>query len=317
MHGIAQTNKRSGRFLTRLRNLFWRAIAPLPDKPFLYLKYASIYGRFPNLKHPTRFSELQQLLKLNDRNPLYPIIVDKAKAKEFIENQVGKEHVIPTYWVGTDLSTVDWAKIPLPAVVKPTHASGAGYFLNTSQEIDELMERRPEGEWLKLDHSAFNREWAYKNVPRLIIIEAMLGRPGEVLTDYRFYCFGGQAVHIEVRQPKDGRMFETIYDPDWKRLDIHTDFYPILPESLPKPDRLNKMIEIVGRIGADIPFARIDLYSTDQGLFVGEITLYPSGGFETFVPDSYDIELARHWGASPVACADGAPGPNRKARVRT
>ncbi|MDN3721703.1 ATP-grasp fold amidoligase family protein [Roseibium salinum] len=57
---------------------------------------------------------------------------------------MGPKHVIPTYWVGTDLTTVDWATVPLPAVVKPTHASGAGYFLNSQEDIEVLMKRRPE-----------------------------------------------------------------------------------------------------------------------------------------------------------------------------
>jgi hypothetical protein len=295
MDGIAHSNKRSGVVFTRLRNLFWRIISPLPDRPFLCLKYASIYGRFPDLNHPTRFSELQQLRKLSDRDPLYPVIVDKARVKEFFRERTGPEFVIPTYWVGTDLDTVDWTSIPLPAVVKPTHASGAGYFLNSREDIDELMANRPEGDWLAQDHSTFNREWAYRDVPRQIIIEKMLGRPGEVLADYRFYCFNGRTVHIEIRQPVDGRMYEAIYSPDWERLELHTDYYPVLPGNLPRPDNLEKMLETVSRIGEGIHFARIDLYNTGEGLFAGEVTLYPSGGFETFVPDSYDVDLAQHW----------------------
>ncbi|MFC6654985.1 ATP-grasp fold amidoligase family protein [Roseibium salinum] len=197
--------------------------------------------------------------------------------KDFIGERVGPKHVIPTYWVGTDLTTVDWATVPLPAVVKPTHASGAGYFLNSQEDIEVLMKRRPEKEWLALDHYKFNREWAYKDVPRQIIIEKMLGCPGERLTDYRFYCFDGEPAHIEIRTPKSDRMFEAVYAPDWQLLDIHMDFYPLLREPLPRPARLDKMLEIVRKIGSGIRFARIDLYDTQEGPFVGEITLYPSG----------------------------------------
>jgi hypothetical protein len=70
-----------------------------------------------------------QVRKLYDRNPLFPRFVDKAGAKDLIAKRVGSQHVIPTQWVGTDLADVDWSTITLPAVVKPTHASGVGRFL--------------------------------------------------------------------------------------------------------------------------------------------------------------------------------------------
>lgn len=247
------------------------------------------------MKHPRRFSEFQHLRKLRDRNPLYPIIVDKNRAKGYIRDRVGDRHVIPTYWVGTDLTDVDWSTVELPAVVKPTHASGAGFFLTERSDIATLMTQRPESEWLRLDHFRFNREWAYKDVPRRIIIEKMLGRPGEILTDYRFFCFKGKVVHIEIREPRDGQMFEAVYTRNWSFLDIHMDCYPHMKEPLPRPAKLNEMVEIAESLGSGISFARVDLYDADGGLFVGEITLYPSGGYETFVPDSYDEVLGSHW----------------------
>jgi teichuronopeptide biosynthesis TupA-like protein len=296
MDGIVQLNKGSSVLRTRFRNLFWRVISPLPDGPYLYLKYASIFGRFPKLKNPSRFSELQHLRKLHDRNPLYPVIVDKYEAKGYIKERVGAEHVVPTYWVGTNLAEVDWSKVSLPAVVKPTHASGAGFFLKSQEDIQSLMRRRPEKDWLAQDHFKLNREWAYKDVPRRIIIEKMLGEPGEILIDYRFFCFDGKTVHIETRTPKDSNLYEAIYTPDWQKLDLHGDHYPVLPGVHSKPKKLDKMLGIVSKISSGIRFARVDLYSTAEGLFVGEVTLYPSGGFETFVPDSYDVELGTHWG---------------------
>ncbi|MEM5581336.1 ATP-grasp fold amidoligase family protein [Roseibium sp. AS2] len=295
MKTIAQSYRFSDSLLLRMKRLFWRLISPLPDGPYLYLKYASIYGRFPDTKNPRRFSELQHLRKLRDRNPLYPVIVDKVRAKDVIRDRVGAQHVVPTYWVGTDLSEVDWAGIDLPAVVKPTHASKSGYFLSGQSDIDTLMARRPEAEWLADDHFRFNREWAYKDVPRQIIIEKRLGRPGEVLRDYRFYCFSGKLVHIELREPKDGLMFEAVYSRDWEFLDVHFDWYPHLRELMPRPVALDKMIAIAEKMSDGISFARVDLYDTEGEIYVGEITLYPSGGFETFMPDSYDTVLGSHW----------------------
>lgn len=295
MEAVAQTNKHGKSLVVRARNLLWRAISVLPDDPYLRLKYATIFGRFPDFRHPKRFSELQQIRKLVDRTALYNVLADKADAKDFIEERVGAQYVIPSYWVGTDFAEVDWGTVPLPAVVKPTHSSGDGFFLRSADDIAVLMQRRPEAEWLAVNHFGFNREWAYKDLEPRIVIEKMLGQTGELLTDYRFYCFNGEVIHIEVRSPLDGQMFESVYTPDWQLTPIHMDYYPRLADLLPRPPRFDDMLDVARKIGAGISFARVDLYNTDEGIFVGEITLYPSGGFETFVPDSYDLELAEHW----------------------
>lgn len=295
MRRLVHFGRRRSMIFRRLRNLFWRLISPLPDRPYLFLKYATIFGRFPNFKEPTRHSELQQLRKMTDRNPLYTIVVDKARVKDFYKERIGEERVIPTYWEGTDLATVDWSQIPLPAIVKPTHASAVGFFLNSHDDITQLMSLRPEKKWLALDHARFNREWAYQNVPRKIIIEKRIGDASEVLTDYRFYCFSGEVVQIIVRKFYEDRMHEAAFAVDWQPLDAKTKWYPKLPEALSKPENFQEMLEVVAKIGSDIPFARIDLYNTREGIFAGEVTLYPSGGFEPYVPDSRDIELAAYW----------------------
>lgn len=295
MDTVSHSHQSRRSIKVRLRNLFWRLISVLPDRPYLYLKYATIYGRLPNFRSPLRFSELQQLRKMEDRNKLYPVLVDKAAAKTFIADRVGADHVVPSYWVGTDLAEVDWQEIPLPAVVKPTHASGEGFFLRTPADVDALMRERPEADWLALDHFRFNREWAYKPVPPRIVIEKLLGEPGDLLADYRFHCFDGEVVHIELRVPRAGQMHEAVYTPDWEPTSIHMTCYPVLHEPQPRPANLDTMLQIARKIGTGIPFARVDLYDVDGQVFVGEITLYPSGGFEIFVPDDYDLELARHW----------------------
>ncbi|MDN3721705.1 ATP-grasp fold amidoligase family protein [Roseibium salinum] len=95
-------------------------------------------------------------------------------------------------------------------------------------------------------------------------------------------------------------MFEAVYAPDWQLLDIHMDFYPLLREPLPRPARLDKMLEIVRKIGSGIRFARIDLYDTQEGPFVGEITLYPSGG---------DLKPSCPTATTSSSPATGATGP--------
>ncbi|MBO3761225.1 polysaccharide biosynthesis protein [Ciceribacter sp. L1K22] len=251
-------------------------------------------GRFPDLDRPTLFSEKVQVRKLYDRNPLYPVMVDKHGAKKLIADRVGERYVVPTYWAGEDLTTVDWSNVPLPAVVKPTHASGCGAFLHRQADIDALLSANPTGEWLNLKYHRINREWAYGQFKPLIIIEKMLVEHGDAPDDFRFFVFNGQISHIEVRLRRGGEGYECNYTPDWQRMEFDTGYYRSYP-ALSKPDQLPEMIEVVKGIAADSDFMRVDLYICEGRIYVGELTLYPGGGFKGCVADEYDAMLGAKW----------------------
>ncbi|WP_421580523.1 ATP-grasp fold amidoligase family protein [Shinella sp. M31] len=278
------------------RHLIWRVIAPLPDKSYLKLKYWSIKGEWPDIDDPKTFCEKVQARKLYDRNPIYATLVDKAGVKPFVEEKLGPAYVTPSYWVGTDLATVDWSTVPLPAVVKPTHASAQGRFLYTQDDISRLLEDNPVPGWLALDHAHYNREWAYSQVKPQVLIEAMLVVDGGVPWDYRFFTFDGIVSHIEVNLRIDGKGYACHYTPDWQRLPFHDpDYLTPYPGEVPRPARFDEMMRIAQTIGKGFDFLRIDLYAADDWIKLGELTLYPGGGFERFDPPQYDRLLGDKW----------------------
>lgn len=279
-----------------LRHILWRLISPLPDRPYLFLKYWSIVGHKPDLKHPTTFSEKVQVRKLYDRNPLYSELVDKAGAKQLIDDKLGKSYAVPAFWIGTDLSIVDWDNVPLPAVVKPTHASSQGRFLYSRADIDALLAENPVAEWLALDHARYNREWAYSQVRPQVVIEKMLLVDGGVPWDYRLFTFSGKVSHIEIDIRIDGRGYSCNYSPDWQKLPFHDpDYLEPFPGEVRKPERLAEMLDVAERLGRDLDFVRVDLYVSDDWVYVGELTLYPGGGFERFEPPQYDRIIGDKW----------------------
>lgn len=280
----------------RMRNLLWRFMSPLPDGPYCALKYRTIRGRFPNLTSPQTFTEKVQARKLYDHNPLFPRLVDKADAKALIAEKVGSQYVIPTLWVGTDLASVDWSAIALPAVVKPTHASGVGRFLYGEADVDRLLSSNPSAEWLAIDHSSYNREWAYSQLEPRILIESMLLVDGRVPWDYRLFTFNGKVSHIEIDIRENGRGYSCNYTPDWQKLPFYDrDYLGLYPGEAVRPPRLDEMIHVAETVARDIDFVRVDLYASAEWVRVGELTFYPGGGFEAFEPDEYDLSIGRKW----------------------
>ena len=59
-------------------------------------------------------------------------------------------------------------------------------------------------------------------------------------------------------------------------------------KTIEKPKKLEEMINISETLAKDIPFVRVDLYEVDKKVFFGELTFYPSSGFEGFTPSEYD-----------------------------
>lgn len=278
------------------QRIFWRLIAPLPDRYYIPLKFYSIKGSWPNLKAPQTFCEKVQYRKLHDRNPLYGQLVDKIAVKDFIANRIGVEHIIPTYWTGTDLSTVDWAHIPLPAVIKPNHASALGRFLYSQSDIDALIRDNPVPGWLAIDHAAFNREWAYSQVKPQVVIEKMLSKDGGVPWDYRCFVFGGVVSHIIIDTRINNQGYSATYSSTWEPLPFFDpDYYPLCPEPLPKPEQLDLMVELASKVSEGLDFVRVDFFDTGDQLYIGELTLYPGGGFEAFDPPEYDLLIGKKW----------------------
>ena len=68
----------------------------MSDENYLKMMFRATTGKKLNLYNPQTFNEKLQWLKLYDRNPLYTIMVDKVKAKEYVAKKIGEQYIIPT-----------------------------------------------------------------------------------------------------------------------------------------------------------------------------------------------------------------------------
>ncbi len=235
--------------------------------------------------------------KLYDRNPLYPILSDKAAVKDYIMEKQGPSYIIPTYWLGKNLQEVHWERIPLPAVVKPTHASAKGRFIFGEEDIEHLLDNDPSESWIGLNHFDVGREWAYSQIEGQIIIEKMLLIDQEIPWDYRFYVFDGKVKLVEIDMRLDGLAYHCYYSPDWNRLSVSSEDEQsrAYPYDVPRPARYEEMCQLAESLVEEIDFARVDLYTNDEWIHVGEITLYPAAGYEVFDPGDFDVQLGSFW----------------------
>ena len=266
----------------------------LSDEEFLKKVFPKYMGYPLDLENPKTFSEKLQWLKVNYRNPIQTVMVDKHEAKNFIAERVGSQYIIPTLAVWDSVEDIDFDALPNQFVLKSTHDSGGIVICKDKSSLDFEAAKAKLSVSLKRDYSKIAREWAYQNVPRRIIAEEYISELGkDDLLDYKMYSFHGEpklTVVCSNRFSKTGTRMN-FYDINWEPMGIHFGHYPPLPTEFPKPATYEEMKRLTAELSKDCPFLRVDFYEIKGRLFIGELTFFPGAGFEKFRPMTKDYEL--------------------------
>jgi len=243
-----------------------------------------------DLDNPTTFSEKIQWLKLNDRKPIYTVMVDKYSVKKYVSSIIGKKHIIPTLGVWNNFTDIDFDSLPNQFVLKCTHDSGSYIIVKDKTEFDKKSAKKKLEKGLKRNYYFVGREWPYKNVKPRIIAEPLLNDGSEQLNDYKIYCFNGIPKYCQVIGNRSKDITIDFFDLDWR----HQPFIGLNPLSrnsiveIQRPRYLELMIKFSGMLSKDTYFCRIDFYEVNNKLYFGEITFYPLSGFGFFRPSEWN-----------------------------
>ena len=266
----------------------------LSDEEFLKKVFPKYMGYPLDLENPKTFSEKLQWLKVNYREPIQTVMVDKHEAKHFIAQRVGDQYIIPTLAIWDSVEDIDFDALPNQFVLKCTHDSGGIVICKDKSSLDRETAKAKLSASLQRDYSRIAREWPYKDVPRRIIAEEYLSELGnnEIL-DYKMYCFHGEpkiTVVCSDRFSKTGTRMN-FYDINWKPMGIHFGHYPPLSTEFPRPETYDEMLRLAMELSKDCPFLRVDFYEIKGRLYIGELTFFPGAGLEQFRPITKDYEL--------------------------
>ena len=264
----------------------------MSDEAFLKLRFRAEMGYKLDLENPRTYNEKLQWLKLYDHNPLYPQMVDKYRAKEYVASLIGKEYIIPTLGVYDSFEEIDFEKLPGQFVLKCTHDSGSIYICRDKTCMDRERAERILKRGLKKNPVRYGREWPYGQVsPRIIAEQYMEDESRQELKDYKIFVFSGKAAMIQVDYGRFSRHMRNLYSLDWEYLNAAIT-YPSDPQHvIPRPEKLELMIELAERLAQNLPHVRVDFYSIESRIYFGEMTLYHGAGFEKFKPAELGLRL--------------------------
>ena len=275
--------------LSRRNFLNW-----IPDALYLKVKYRLVKGKHLNLKNPESFNEKLQWLKLHDRNPKYPKMVDKYLAKQYVADIIGEEYIIPTLGVWERFDDIGFEHLPEKFVLKCTHDSGGVVIVENKDTFDYEEAKKKIEKTLKKNFYWMGREWPYKSVKPRIIAETYLDMEDQDLCDYKLMCFNGKVkstfVCSDRFSPKG--LHITCYDEEWKRLPFKRS-NPTSETEINKPGKYKEMVELAEKLSENIPFIRVDFYEVKGKVYFGELTLYPASGLGEFSPKEWDYILGK------------------------
>ncbi len=264
----------------------------LPDKLYLKWKYKLLIGKKLDLKNPKLLSEKLQWLKLYNRNPEYTKMVDKYEVRNYIENKIGKQYLIPLVGVYDKFDDIDFDKLPNKFVIKCTHDSGGLVICKDKNTLNMKAAKKKINKFMKRNYYKVHREWPYKNVkPRIVIEKYIENKDKSDLLEYNIFCFNGIPKLVSVCYgDKEKNRFNDFYDSDFNKLDLKC-IYNASNVILDKPKQFDKMKEIASILSKDIPHLRVDFYLCNNKIYLGELTFFHFAGFTKFEPKNYEITL--------------------------
>lgn len=286
-HLFSQPKKSLEAFIVSNRSLW-------PDKTYLSLLFWCRMGKIINWKNPRTFSEKLQWLKIYDRRPVYTIMVDKVKAKEYVASKIGEKYIIPTIGVWDNPDMIDFERLPNRFVLKCNHNSGLGMFIcknKSNLDVEKVKTELRKG--LAENYFLLNREWPYKDVERRVLAEVYMEDEYGELRDYKWFCFNGEvkALFIATDRSKgeEATRFD-FFDENYNHLPF-TNGHPnaLVPPN--KPLMFDEMKRLAAELSKGIPHVRIDFYEVGDKIYFGEMTFFHWSGMKPFVPEEWDYKF--------------------------
>lgn len=299
-----------------------------------------LIGRFrkalrhsPNLVAPGTFNEIVTHRILHDRDPRLKLVCDKLAVRDLISRVAGPGYVVPMIGKWRNAADIPWDRLPKTFVLKPSHLSGPYRVVGSRNQAGRKRLEQDAASWLRRDYFDQSNEWGYRGVPRWLIAEPLLMGPcGGPLIEVNAMTFSGSPAVLQVMTGRKAtpQRCNVWYDHDGRRLDLKGTV-AAAESTLDEARWMDlqtqferhraEIVEIAGTLGAQFSFIRVDIWITQTGLRVGELTPYPGGGRSlAYKPAGWDERLGQMFldglAANPAVRARSEWPPAFPERVR-
>lgn len=272
-------------------------VGPPLVRAALILRYKRVLGTLPRLNPPLGYNDLMLERLLRDRDPRLRTICDKLAARQFIGERVDPRFLVPLLGSWKEPEEIDWSGLPPRFVLKPNHASGLFALVRSESDRDPVRLASQAQQWLRVDYFDTSLEWGYRDMPRRLLAEPLLiGPDGGAPPELQIMTFGGRAALIRVLEGQKGTPQRRL---SW--LDITGKRLPWYESDLSpgdfhlSPEPLDEVLAMAERLAAGFSHLRVDIYLTEAGPRIGELTPYHGGGRTPWSSPEIDTTLGLLW----------------------
>lgn len=269
---------------------FWRETGHF--KKHADVLYRQTFARRINWKQPEDLNQWINWLAFNTDTSMWSILADKYRVREYVTEKGYSEHLVPLLKTWSDPEEMNFDSLPEKFVLKINNGAGDIILVKDKNRADlpQIKEY-----FRKLYRHPFGKDTAephYLRITPLILAEQMLdaskqeGNSG-TLIDYKFWCFNGQVDRCFVcsDRSKDTITIDLYDAHSWKRIEegrlVYSEHHLKAASPCPKPEGLEKMLEIASSLSKGYPQMRVDFYEVDNKVYFGEMTMTGAAGRTT------------------------------------
>ena len=249
-------------------------------------KWLMEYGYKIDWNHPKDLNEKIQWLICYGDTSKWPDLTDKLKVRDYVSQKGYADILTKLYGVWDDARKIDFEALPEKFVLKCNHDSGSCHIIDKSKKYNKEEIVNELNKSLKKKYGYIHCEPHYNKITPCIIAEEFLQMPvghfSSSLVDYKIWCFNGKpySIHTIYNRTKNSISVD-FYDLDWNahpEQQIITNHYRDGKGLVPKPESLDKMLEIASSLSEGFPEVRVDLYNVGGKIYFGEMTFTSNYG---------------------------------------
>ena len=261
-----------------------------------FQKYTGKPLDFNNLRTLT---EKLQWLKIYDATPLKSRLADKYLVRNWIEEKIGGEYLIPLLGVWNDFDEINFDDLPDRFVLKCNHGWNMNIIVRDKKSLDLREAREKINAWLAVDFGTHNLQLHYSPIERKILAEKfMTNGDAPDIDNYKFWCFNGVPIFcgFDSGRTSDGDITNLridYFDMDWKPNEFENAAHPRSdhPERIPPPKNFELMKKLAAKLAEGFAFVRVDFYEIEGRIYFGEMTFTPGAGNFSYKSEGTDEYL--------------------------
>lgn len=286
-----------GKVIRNAFSLMYNLEALIPYTFTSKLQYFYIMRKRLNLKDPQSLNEKIQWLKAFYREPMLAIGADKYAVRDHMIEKGLKQYLIPLYGVYDSVDEIDLNKLPDQFVLKINNTCGKNLFVKDKNRLNFTEEKLKINHWLKDKYWLKSGEMQYRAIkPKIIIEKYLVDKRYYAPLDYKFYCFNGEVKFLRIgdnnESMKDNKFI--FVDLNWNKLPYLKKEFQLEEGLYLKPKNFDDMLKIAKTLSADFPLVRVDMYNIEGKIYLGELTLTPSSGYDKFFNEASNLEVGSY-----------------------